>query len=54
MKLYTDEGNLDWVFNNTVILLVDEIRSGGIANVLVIARLFHSRSAQVSVAESVS
>ena len=52
MKLYTDEGNLDWVLNNTVsILFIDNY---SLQLTKFIARFFHSRSDQIPVDEMLS
>jgi hypothetical protein len=53
MKLYTDEGNLDWVFNNTVCAVAISLMLLIITFITTSACLFHSRSDQVPVNESV-
>lgn len=52
MKLYTDEGNQDWVFNNTVRTII--VGMGMITANASEAGILHSGSYQVSFYESLS
>ena len=58
MKMYTEEGNLDWVFNNTVSRWPDcvslRLTEPILANIFPAAGFFRTRPDQVPVAQSLA